>query len=86
MVFYKKKLTKKNQIRIESKSLEILHSFRIKILNFYNTDKIIIKVYQLDYHLIQSFNFERNETILGSIKTKKKGKHLSNERAFLLML
>lgn len=86
MVFYKKKLTKKNQIRIESKSLEILHSFRIKILNFYNTDKIIIKVYQLDYHLIQSFNFERNETILESIKTKKKGKHLSNERAFLLML
>lgn len=75
-------------MRIESKSLEILHSFRIKILNFYNTDKIIIiiKVYQLDYHLIQSFNFERNETILGSIKTKKKGKHLSNERAFVLIL
>ena len=40
------------------------------------------KVYQLDYHLIQSFNFERNETILWLIKTKRKGKHLSNERAF----
>lgn len=32
-------IEQKNQMRIESKSLEILHSFRIKILNFYSTDK-----------------------------------------------